>query len=415
VKADVCVIGAGIVGITTALELQARGADVVLIDRDNPGRQTSFGNAGVLSASTVLTVNNPGLLRALPGLVFGAAPYFRYDFWYAASRLPWLFSFLRSGTRRHTLATAKSLHALQTLSIARHEQLIIEAKAESLCKANGWLKVFRNERGFDASALERDLLADLGLPFQCLSSSELAEAEPGLRAIYHSGILLNAARSVSDPLLLCESYLELYRQRGGNLRKFDVTSITEEAGAYRIAARNGDDEITSNDVVVACGPWSADICRILGYKLPLAWERGYHVNVESPVTRLVRPVCDVQCGFVMSPQGETTRVTTGVEFVHRDAPPNYSQVYRAYRDAESAIPIGKIVGERPWLGSRPTLPDSLPAIGAAPRHSGIWFNFGHQHIGMSTSTGSAVILADALSGRSTGTMARAFSPQRFRI
>ncbi len=116
-KADVCVIGAGIVGITTALELQARGADVVLIDRDNPGRQTSFGNAGVLSASTVLTVNNPGLLRALPGLVFGSAPYFRYDFWYAVSRLPWLFSFLRLGTRRHTLATAKSLHALQTLSI----------------------------------------------------------------------------------------------------------------------------------------------------------------------------------------------------------------------------------------------------------------------------------------------------------
>ncbi|HNP62564.1 MAG TPA: FAD-binding oxidoreductase [Woeseiaceae bacterium] len=414
-KADVCVIGAGVVGIASALELQARGADVVLVDRDHFGLQTSFGNAGVLSASTVLNVNNPGLWRSLPGLILGTAPYFRYDLTHAISRLPWLLKFLHRGSKRYTLATAKSLNKLQTLSLARHRQLISEANADSLYQARGWLKVFRDERGFDSSRLERRLLEELDIPFQQLLANELAEIEPGLHPIYHSGLLLSTTCSVSDPYLLCKAYFELFMNRGGRFELFDVASVVKKNGGYSITSGDVQMKLCSDNIVIACGPWSVDVCRLLGYKIPMAWERGYHVNVESPSTRLNRPVCDVQRGFVMAPQGETTRITSGVEFAYRDAPPNYSQIYQAYRNAETAAPIGKMTDEVPWLGSRPTLPDGLPAIGAAPRHSGIWFNFGHQHIGMSTSAGSASILADAIEGKSLGTMSREFLPQRFRI
>tara|TARA_R110000782_G_scaffold25953_1_gene66994 strand:- start:3238 stop:4485 length:1248 start_codon:yes stop_codon:yes gene_type:complete len=414
-KADICVIGAGVVGIVSALELQARGADVVLVDKQQFGRQTSFGNAGVLSASTVLNVNNPGLWRALPALILGTAPYFRYDLAYAISRLPWLLKFLHRGSRRYTLSTANSLHELQALSLARHSQFISSADADGLYQARGWLKVFQDQRGFDSSALERRLLEELDIPFQRLSADELRGLEPGLHPIYHSGLLLSATCSVSDPYLLCKAYFELFKKRGGRFELIDVAAVAENAGTYRIRSDDASTELRSDNIVIACGPWSVDVCRLLGYKIPMAWERGYHVNVESPSTPLNRPVCDVQRGFVMAPQGKTTRITSGVEFAHRDAPPDYSQIQRAYRNAKSAAPVGKMTDEVPWLGSRPTLPDGLPIIGAAPRHRGIWFNFGHQHIGMSTSTGTAVVLADAIEGNAGTAMSQKLLPQRFKI
>lgn len=153
---------------------------------------------------------------------------------------------------------------------------------------------------------------------------------------------------------------------------------------------------------------------MVGCKVPMAWERGYSLNVESPKVELRRPVFDVQNGFVMAPQGATTRISTGVEFAHRDAPPNYSQVLRAYDDAKSAAPFGPPVDETPWMGSRPSLPDGLPMIGSANKHSNLWFNFGHQHIGLGTSAGSAVILADLMLGEDVAKIGKeAYSPKRF--
>jgi D-amino-acid dehydrogenase len=414
-KADVCVIGAGIIGITTALELQDRGAEVVLLDRGQPGMQTSFGNAGVISASTVLNVNNPALFRNLPSLITGRSPYFSYDLRYAVSRLPWLIKFLRYGRKRHTDVIANSLQALQSLSAVRHDELVAEAGIEQSYSKSGWLKVFRSERGFDSSELERQQLSRLNIPYERLCADALAKAEPGLRPAFHSGLLLSSTRSVLSPHLMCKNYLDLFHKKGGRTELFDVHSIKKRTGSRWTIGSDTPLEIESKDVVIAAGPWCDDVCGLLGYDVPLAWERGYHVNVTSPSPGLTRPVCDVERGFVMAPQGETTRITTGVEFVHRDAWPNYSQVQRAYQNAKSAAPVGGIVDEKPWLGSRPTLPDGLPVIGQAPRHRGIWFNFGHQHIGMSTSTGSASILADAILGQSRHNMSRAFLPERFGI
>ena len=299
--------------------------------------------------------------------------------------------------------------------MGQHDQLVSEAGLDRAYSTSGWLKVFRNERGFESSKLERQLLEKFDVPYECLSTDALAEAEPALRPVFHSGLLLSSTRSVMNPHLLCKSYLELFQKKGGRTELFDVHSISNEKSSQWTIASDTLLEIKTKDVVIASGPWSDDVCGLLGYKIPMAWERGYHLNVGSPSPGLNRPVCDVQRGFVMAPQGETTRITSGVEFVHRDASPNYSQVWRAYENAKSAASVGKVVDEKPWLGSRPSLPDGLPVIGQAPRHRGIWFNFGHQHIGMSTSTGSASILADAVLGRPAHAMSRAFLPKRLGI
>jgi len=411
---DVCVMGAGIVGITAALELQDRGLDVLLIDRDEPGKQTSFGNAGVLSVSTVLTVNNPNLLKNLPRMLLGRAPYFRYDLAHSITHLSWLAQFLRFSASSYSLPTARTLLSLQTLSIARHRELLAEAGAEAMLRETGWIKAYRSVAAGNGSALECKLMDQLGVKYVRLSGDDLRAMEPGLNPIYESAILLSETCSVSDPYALSSIYLKLFMDRGGRFRTFDVTSIKNiRANKWRISSQSND-SIECEQAVIACGPWSSHICAMIDYNVPMAWERGYNLNVESPQVELGRPVLDVECGFVMTPQGSSTRISSGVEFAHRDAPPDYSQVRRAYDDAKAAAAFGPPVDETPWLGSRPTLPDSLPMIGCASKHSNLWFNFGHQHIGLGTSTGSAVILADLMLGEDKANISKAaYSPGRF--
>ena len=410
--AEVCVIGAGIIGITSALELQQRGIDVVLVDRSDPGMATTCGNAGVLSASTVLNVNNPGLFRKLPKLAMREMPYFEYDFSYAVSRVGWLLRFLANALPVHAMPTARALHSLQRISIETHRHLIARAGVDDILAERGWLKVYRDAKGYGTSSRERRLMRKLGIGFEELSSDDVRRIEPALCVRYEHGLLLTEACSISSPHALALAYLGLFERQGGRFCKFDVTSLDNRNG-WRVVGVDGV-ELSAENVVLACGPWAPELCGYLGYRVPMAWERGYGVQLESPDVQLRRPVLESQHGFVMAPQGRTTRISSGVEFAHRDAPPNNSQILRALDVARKCAGFGAQVDGDPWLGARPTLPDGLPVIGAASRHDKLWLNFGHQHIGMSTSTGSAAVLADLLTGRSsTCVNADSYAPTRY--
>ncbi len=410
-KAEVCVIGAGIVGLTTALELQDRGIDVVLVDKGEAGRQTSYGNAGVLSVSTVLNVNNPRLFRIIPRLLANAVPYFDYDFAYALTKFGWLTAFFQKALPRYSLPIARALQGLQRLSIDRHRQLIARANAHSVFAERGWLKVYGDAKAYRASARERDLMQQLGVDYDQLSSADVRSLEPALTREYECGLLLTETCSVSDPYVLTRAYLDLFETEGGRLHKMHVVRL-DEGSDWRIGGTDGT-VLHADNVVIACGPWAPDLCDAIGYHVPMAWERGYHVQLESPQPVLQRPVFDVQHGFVMAPQGRLTRISSGVEFAHRDAAPDYRQIERAVVAARESSAFGKQAIGDPWVGSRPTLPDGLPVIGRADRHRKLWFNFGHQHIGMSTSTGSAIVLADLLTGRPGGDLdPGAYAPTR---
>lgn len=413
---SVGVIGAGIVGITSALELADRGFDVTLIDRAAPGRQTSYGNAGVISASTVLTVNNPAIWRQLPRLALNRSNYFRYDPAFALSRWKWLLEFLGHARRRHAWSAAKALRPLQQVSLDKHLALIARAGVTGLLLENGWLKVFRTRRGFESAERERLLMDRLGIPFSILSPKKLAVLEPLLRPGYVAGLLLPECCSVRSPGALAEAYHGLFEDRGGVTLRREVVDVTPGPGNASLVELDGSGAVRVDRLVIAAGPWSPELCRMTGYRIPMAWERGYHVHLEAPEPGLNRPVFDVELGIVLSPQNASVRVTSGVEFAHRDAPPDYRLIRTAIRSARRAGEFGRELDETPWLGSRPTLPDSLPMIGRSPRHAGIWFNFGHQHIGLATSAASAEIIADQIEGKRHATIdSEPFEPGRFRI
>jgi D-amino-acid dehydrogenase len=170
---------------------------------------------------------------------------------------------------------------------------------------------------------------------------------------------------------------------------------------------------SARHVVVALGPWSADLLRPLGYRVPLAFERGYHQEFRpNPARSLHRPIHDADGSFLMTPMERGIRVTSGVELTSRDAPSSYAQLDAVVPVARSVVEFGEAV-DQPWRGARPTLPDSLPMIGPAPRHPGIWLGFGHQHIGFTTGPATGAAIAAMIAGAEPSFDTAPFSPSRY--
>ena len=413
---DFVVIGGGIVGITSALELQRRGHRVVLLDRGQPGRETSYGNTGVLSDASIVIVNNPGLPKQLPKLMRNTGLKMRYDPGFVVRNLPWVLRFLSHCSRRHFDHAATALRAIQVLSLEIHKSLIAEAGADHLLRRTGWLKLFRSAESFRAYDLERSVLEKTGVRHTVITADQLAQVEPGLKPVFFAGVLMEDVCSVSSPAALCDAYVDLFTAAGGEVRRAAVTGFAPTArGGWEISIDNGE-PVPAHTVMLAAGPWSAEIAGWLGYRVPMAWERGYHVHLKpgaGPAPS--RPVHDVDRGYVMTPQQQGIRITSGSELAARDAPANRAQIDAAAAVARDVAGLGAAVEETPWMGRRPTLVDSLPMIGKAPRHDNLWFNFGHHHTGLTMSTGSARTIADLIDGNIPPIDATPFRPERFNL
>ena len=413
----ILVVGGGIVGVCNALALQRAGHQVSLIDRGTPGRETSYGNAGVLSESSVSVLNSPGLLKALPKLLLGRSNGLRYSPLFIVKRLGWMLRFLAHCTPRRWRAAAQALRALQVLSLTQHKDWIAEAGVQNLLRHGGWMKVFRSESSFVAYRAELALCDEVGVRYTVFDREQLRQIEPGLKPIYEKAVLFDDTCGVSDPAALTDAYLALFIADGGTVVEASVTGLRQRADGWEVTLAGADQTaLTGDGVVLAAGAWTAEIARWLGYNLPLAWERGYHLHLtpaEGP--QLNRAVNDVDGGFVIVPMHQGVRITSGVELTDRDAPPDYTQIRASVAMAREAHDMDSEIESEPWMGRRPTMVDSLPVIGPAPRHRGLWLNFGHQHVGLSMAPGSALAITAMVDGAAPPLDTTPFRAERFSV
>jgi len=229
--------------------------------------------------------------------------------------------------------------------------------------------------------------------------------------VYTVGLLHTQTASVDAPGAVVKAYAQMFAGAGGHIRRAEIRSIAQEGEDWRAILSDG--EMRARHVVVALGPWSADLLRPLGYRVPLASERGYHQEFKpNPARQLLRPIHDSEAGFLMTSMEQGIRVTTGVELTSRDAPSSFAQLDAVVPAARSVVEFGEAVGE-PWRGARPTLPDSLPMIGPAPRHPGLWLAFGNQHIGFTTGPATGAAIAAMIGGAQPPFDAAPFSPSRY--
>ena len=415
-KNTVAVVGAGIVGVSCALELQRRGFDVTIFDRTAPGRETSYGNAGVIARSSLMPFNHPRLWATLPRLLKNSATGFRYDPLFLAKNLPWALKFLANTRTTVFNETAAALDALIRLSTTEHQRLLAEAGATHRLRTTGWLFLYRSEEGFRASRLSRETFERFGVRTQVLDARELAQLEPHLKPLFPRALWIHDTASVDSPGRVVEAYAQLFTARGGQIRQASIAGlrrsvnghawqVTEEAGTVHEASR----------VVLALGPWTREFAkRTLGLSVPMAFERGYHMHYGAAGgATLGRPVYDTAGGYVLSPMEQGLRLSTGVQLAERTAPPKLVQLDLAELAAREAFPLEARLDKEAWLGSRPTLPDSRPIIGECPGRAGLWLAFGHQHIGFNTGPGTAALLGSMMAGENCALDPTPFRPGRF--
>lgn len=411
------VLGAGMVGVCCALELQARGHRVTLFERGEPGGETSSGNAGVVARSSLVPLNHPGLWQALPSLLGNRSGAMRYSPTYALRRAGRLAAFLRQARQQPFERTTAALDALIVLSRQRHRHWASEARVQHLWRDDGWLYLYRSQQAYEAAHRIRETWSRFGVAHDTLDAHALRSVEPGLGAAYPVAVWVRDADAASDPRRVVQAYASLFVGRGGRLLQASVHHLMKaSSGPGWLVQSAGRPAEPVDDVVVALGPWSPGLLADLGLSVPMLYERGYHMHYGwNGVQPLVRPVYDTGAACVLAPMAGGLRLSTGVELNDLDAPGSLAQLDMAERAVRTCLPLGARLDTQAWKGARPTLPDSRPAIGASGRLPGLWLALGHQHIGFSTGPGTAALLGSLIDGEPAPFDPEPFAPGRFKL
>ena len=412
-NADVIVLGAGIIGVSTALQLQKRGRSVILLDRRGVAEETSYGNTGIIQREGVVPYPFPRDIGLIARYAFNLLPEANLH-WSALPKIaPWLFQYWRASTPERKAATARGAKPLIERCIVEHEALLADAGGLAMLRRTGYLRLYRSTAALEAAIKKETADREAyGVNFQPLDTRKVAELEPHLMGPIAGGILMPDPVSVADPAAVSIAYARLFEERGGRIVSGDARSLQQLRGGWQV--RTGTGPISAPAVVVALGAWSTDVLRPLGYRVPLGVKRGYHMHFKAKGNAtLSRPILDAQNGYALAPMVKGIRLTTGAEFAERDAPPTPVQLDRVEPRAREIFPLAERAEPAAWLGRRPCLPDMLPMIGRAPRHEGLWLNFGHHHLGFTMGPVTGRLLAEMMTGGETFTDPAPYRPERF--
>jgi D-amino-acid dehydrogenase len=406
------VLGAGIVGVCCALHLQAAGQSVILLDRDEPGRGTSHGNAGLIERSSMVPYAFPRQWSRLLRYGLNQQSSMRFSPMFLPRLAPWLLQYWRQSSPANLAEAARAMRPLIERCVEEHDVLVEAPGISGLIRAKGWIEFYRDRDELDQAVADATTYDQYGLRYDILDAAQLREREPDLKGVV-GGIHWLDPKTVSDPGALVRGYAALFVKRGGVLLQGDAGTLRQQGSEWMADSDEG--TVHARNVVIAMGPQSAEVFSRFGYRIPLAIKRGYHMHYASqPGAELRHSVIDAQAGFVLAPMARGIRLTTGVEFAASDAPINEIQLRRCETIARTLYPLGQRLDAEPWLGRRPCLPDMRPVIGAAPNHEGLWFNFGHAHHGLTLGPVTGRLLAELMTGAPTFTDPAPYSPGRFR-
>jgi glycine/D-amino acid oxidase-like deaminating enzyme len=410
---DVVIVGAGIVGLCIAWHLSRRGAAVTIFDPNPPGSGCSSGNAGALSAGSVVPLAMPGLLRSVPAMLFNpkAPLHIPIRYWLKAS--PWLAQFVGAARPTRVAHIAEALSSLYHPAIERHREILAELDALDLIRTDGQLYVYRNQGQLNKDREAWDLRRRHGVRVEEIDRREIARLEPAVSSAYQIGIFLPDQGMSANPLRQANAIADGLRRRGVRFVRESVESLT--VNGQRVDGVNTATGKRSADVVVvAAGAWSASLLQSLGYRIPLESQRGYHIDIPAPGVTVHRPIIPADRKVFVSPMETGLRVAGTVEFGGLKAPPSPKRAHLLLDDLTAVLPDVPTNGHTPyWMGHRPCLPDSLPVLGESARWGGLWFGFGHGHLGLTASAVTGDVIARGIFRERLNLDLRPFAAERF--
>ncbi len=411
-RRKVAVIGAGIVGVSTAIWLQRAGHEVILIDRAGPAEGTSYGNGGVLASCSVLPVTMPGLLRKAPGMLFDPDQPLFLKWGYLPKLMPWLMRYLRHANAADARRRAEALLPIIGDSLNDHLQLAAGTGAERWIVPSDYLFLYDNRAHFQGDAFGWSVRRDLGFDYDVLEGREFTDYDPCFGSSLDCAVRLGGHGVIRDPGRYVKDLAAHAEAQGARLVIAEVTDIVRENGAVT-GLRAGGETIACDAAVLATGVWSKDLAAKLGVNVPLESERGYHLELWEPSVMPRSPVMVASGKFVVSPMEGRLRLAGVVEFGGLDAPPSEAPLALLERNIRKAIPGLTWKETQSWMGHRPSIADSTPVIGEVPGVRGAWLGFGHDHVGLTGGPKTGRLLAQLISGDHPNIDLAPYAPERF--
>ncbi|SDJ98910.1 D-amino acid dehydrogenase small subunit [Agrobacterium fabrum] len=409
---DVIVIGAGVVGLSAAIAAQGRGLSVTVIDREGPAAGASAGNAGAFAFTDILPLASPGILWKAPKWLLDPLGPLSVPPAYALKIAPWMFRFWRACAASKVEHSTAAQTAMMDLSRAELEPFLRKTDTIAMLRKEGNLQVYESEAEFESSLAGWKARERHGIEFRHLDAEQMSEIQPGIAPRFACGTFTPGWFSIADPKLYTLALADHFRTIGGRIECLDVASLRPLEDGVEVVSHDGRTR-KATKVVLAAGAFSHRIARSLGEKIPLETERGYNTTLPSGAFDLRTQVTFGGHGFVVTRLSSGIRVGGAVELGGLELPANFARSEALLAKAKAFLPGLKTEGGKQWMGFRPSLPDSLPAIGQARHTARVVYAFGHGHLGLTQSAGTARIVADLLTGQKLAIDTRAFSPQRF--
>jgi D-amino-acid dehydrogenase len=395
------VIGAGVVGISTALYLQRAGVSVAVIDPLPPAGGASFGNAGLLSPDTAVPIALPGMLRKVPGWLMDPLGPLSVRPAYFPRALPWLLRWIEAGRLRRVMAISDAMHAMHRQTLECWKDLLGAELYGGLVRPIGQVQVWEGEADSASTVVEQKIRERHGIKADVLTADDLRQMFPGIAREVTRGLLMPGNANLVSPQRSVRTLAELFRQDGGMLINERAMKLIPRDGGGWMVMTNTANRVADH-VVVAAGAWSMRLLTPLGVKLPLETERGYHAMLFDPEVMPAMPLSNKTRGFAVTPMEDGLRVAGTVEIAGLDTPPNEVRAKVLVGHVKRMFPAltGKEV--RYWMGFRPSTPDSLPILGPVTERPGLYCAFGHGHYGMSGGPPSGRLVARMITGQVPG-------------
>ncbi|MCB8889884.1 NAD(P)/FAD-dependent oxidoreductase [Vreelandella malpeensis] len=410
---NVVVLGAGMVGVSIAWHLQKRGCQVTLVDRRQPGRETSYGNAGIIQREAVRPYAFPRDMKTILSVLPNKRVDIRYRPGGMLNAFSPLLSYWHNSSSRLYKKIVPEYASLIKLCLEAHGPMIEASGADHLVRREGWLEIYRTQERLDKRITQaQEALALYDVHFEVLDRAALEAKEPDIGADIIGAIHWLDPWTVADPGALVAAYADAFTQMGGRICQADIQRIAPRGEGFEV--QTDQETFTPDDVVMALGPWSGQWAQELGYSLPTFVKRGYHMHYATqPGAKLHYWLMDAEVGYLLAPMNAGVRLTTGAELDRLESPADEEQLEAAEKVARDMFPLGERREQTAWKGARPCLPDMKPIIGPAPRHKGLWFAFGHGHQGFTLGPATGELLASMMFEEPTAIDMAPFRADRF--
>jgi len=408
---QVAVIGAGIVGVSTAIWLRRAGIDVTLIDRAAPGTGTSHGNAGILAACAMVPVTTPGLIPKGPGMLLNRDFPLFLRWGHLPRLLPWLRQYLGNANDTDTRRIAQGLIPIVSDSVEQHKSLCTDLGLSDWVTDSDYCFAYKDRAAFDADGYVWGLRRDAGFAPDLIEGAAAHDYEPNLHKDITCIARMKDHGFIRDPGGYVAALAKAFIGMEGRILTTEVKDFDLSGGAVT-AIQTTQGTIHCDDVVLATGVWSKNLMQKLGLNVPLESERGYHIVFEDATGGPARPTMIASGKFVATPMAQGLRCAGVVEFGGLERGSSKAPLDFLRRHAKATFPDLHATNEIEWLGHRPAPSDSLPLIGQIGQ-SRVFTAFGHHHIGLTGGPKTGRLVAGLITGQPTNLDMTAYHPQRF--